>query len=59
MVAKEPHTSSSVKDLIVAAPGVTDVQWKSTYNKETGGILTVRSELGEPIHEIATRGVAL
>ena len=59
MVAKEAHTSSSVKDLIVAAPGVADTQWEGTYEKETGGILTVRSELGEPIHKIATRGVKL
>lgn len=59
MVAKEAHTSSSVKDLIVAAPGVDDGDWEGTYQKETGGILTVRSELGEPIHKIATRGVKL
>jgi fatty acid synthase subunit alpha, fungi type len=59
MVAKEAHTSSSVKDLIVAAPGVPDALWEGTYEKETGGILTVRSELGEPIHKIATRGVKL
>ena len=59
MVAKEAHTSSSVKDLIVAARGVSDAEWEGTYAKETGGILTVRSELGEPIHKIATRGVKL
>lgn len=59
MVAKEAHTSSSVKDLIVAASGVPDSQWEGTYAKETGGILTVRSELGEPIHKVATRGVKL
>ncbi|KZW02887.1 fatty acid synthase [Exidia glandulosa HHB12029] len=59
MVAKEAHTSLSVKQLIVAAPGVSDSQWEGTYAKETGGILTVRSELGEPIHKIATRGVKL
>jgi fatty acid synthase subunit alpha, fungi type len=51
MVAKEVHTSSSVKDLIVAAPGVDDTAWENTYTKPTGGILTVRSELGEPIHK--------
>ena len=45
MVAKETHTSSSVKDLIVAAPGVDDTNWEGTYSKPTGGILTVRSEL--------------
>ncbi|KAF9648674.1 fatty acid synthase [Thelephora ganbajun] len=59
MIAKEAHTSSSVKDLIVAAPGVVDAHWEGTYDKETGGVLTVRSELGEPIHKIATRGVKL
>ena len=59
MVAKEAHTSSSVKDLIVAAKGVDDAQWEGTYAKETGGILTVKSELGEPIHKVATRAVKL
>jgi len=59
MVAKEADTSPSVKKLIVDAPGVDDVDWEGTYDKPTGGILTVRSELGEPIHKIATRGVKL
>jgi Domain of unknown function (DUF1729) len=38
MVAKEAHTSSSVKDLIVAAPGVDDANWEGIYSKPTGGI---------------------
>ncbi|TFK75163.1 fatty acid synthase [Pluteus cervinus] len=59
MVAKEAHTSSSVKDLIVAAAGVDDGAWEGTYTKPTGGILTVRSELGEPIHKVANRAVTL
>ena len=59
MVAKEADTSASVKQLIVDAPGVDDAAWEGTYDKPTGGILTVRSELGEPIHKIATRGVKL
>ncbi|KAF7374647.1 Fatty acid synthase subunit alpha [Mycena sanguinolenta] len=59
MVAKEAHTSPSVKDLIVAAAGVEDAEWEGTYVKPTGGILTVKSELGEPIHKVATRGVKL
>src|SRR5260370_4568350 len=59
MVAKEVHTSDSVKELIVKASGVGDDQWEGTYQKETGGILTVQSELGEPIHKIATRAVKL
>ncbi|CAO1616813.1 unnamed protein product [Jaminaea pallidilutea] len=59
MVAKEAHTSQAVKQLIVDAPGVDDAGWEGTYLKETGGIITVVSELGEPIHKIATRGVKL
>ncbi len=59
MVAKEADTSPSVKKLIVDAKGVDDVDWEGTYDKPTGGILSVRSELGEPIHKIATRGVKL
>ncbi|KAI0046589.1 fatty acid synthase [Auriscalpium vulgare] len=59
MVAKEAHTSSSVKDLIVAAAGVQDAAWEGTYAKETGGIITVRSELGEPIHKVANRALKL
>lgn len=30
-----------------------------TYDKPVGGIMTVTSELGEPIHKVATRGVKL
>ena len=56
IVAKEAHTSSSVRDLIVAAAGVEDSAWKAYI---TGGILTVQSELGEPIHKVATRAVKL
>jgi fatty acid synthase subunit alpha, fungi type len=59
MVAKEAHTSSLVRDLIVVAAGVDDAAWEGTYTKPTGGILTVRSELGEPIHKVATHAVKL
>jgi len=48
MIAKEAHTSASVKDLIAAAAGVEDKDWESTYTKPTGGILTVHSELASP-----------
>ncbi|KAI9088332.1 hypothetical protein DFS34DRAFT_701418 [Phlyctochytrium arcticum] len=58
MVAKECLTSPAVKELIVRAPGITDESlWERTYKGEIGGILTVKSELGEPIHKIANRGV--
>ncbi|PLW42844.1 hypothetical protein PCANC_06854 [Puccinia coronata f. sp. avenae] len=59
MVAKEAATSQSVKELIVQAAGVPDEEWEGTYERETGGIITVTSELGEPIHKIATRGIKL
>ena len=32
---------------------------EQTYDKPVGGIMTVTSELGEPIHKVATRGVKL
>lgn len=57
MTAKEAHTSLDAKKAIASCTGVPDGQWESTYKKPTGGIITVRSEMGEPIHKIATRGV--
>lgn len=59
MIAKEAHTSQSVKDLMIGASGVDDDKWEETHKKETGGVLTVQSELGEPIHKIATRAIKL
>jgi fatty acid synthase subunit alpha, fungi type len=59
MVAKEAHTSSSVKDLIVSTAGVDDAQWEGTYVKDTGGIIIVCSELGEPIHKVNNRALKL
>lgn len=57
MVAEEAFTSLGAKQAIVDAPGVTDDKWEQTYNKPTGGVITVLSEMGEPIHKLATRGV--
>ncbi|WEW59454.1 beta subunit of fatty acid synthetase [Emydomyces testavorans] len=57
MTAKEAHTSKAAKEAIAAAPGVDDNQWERTYNGPAGGVITVRSEMGEPIHKLATRGV--
>ncbi|KAJ2307883.1 fatty acid synthase alpha subunit Lsd1, partial [Coemansia sp. RSA 2705] len=59
MVAKEGGASDAVKEAIVAAPGISDSEWERTYQGPAGGIVTVLSELGEPIHKIATRGVML
>lgn len=57
MTAKEAHTSLEAKKLIASCTGVPDSEWENTYKKPTGGIVTVLSEMGEPIHKIATRGV--
>lgn len=58
MVAKEAHTSRPAKEAIVAAEGIKDPRdWEKTYSGEIGGVITVRSEMGEPIHKLATRGV--
>lgn len=57
MVAKEAHTSKNAKQAIIDAPGLDDGEWEKTYKGPAGGIITVRSEMGEPIHKLATRGV--
>jgi fatty acid synthase subunit beta len=59
MVANDAHTSPAVRKIICSAPGVLDSEWENTYTASTGGIMTVTSEMGEPIHKIATRGVRL
>ncbi|ODV94456.1 hypothetical protein PACTADRAFT_45167 [Pachysolen tannophilus NRRL Y-2460] len=59
MVALEACTSPNAKKAIAECSGVPDSKWEQTYKKPTGGIITVRSEMGEPIHKIATRGVKL
>ena len=59
MVAKEASTALEVKHLIVKTPGLnfeSEHLWESSYDGEAGGVLTVQSELGEPIHKIANRG---
>lgn len=57
MTAKEAHTSKAAKQAIVNAKGVADAEWEKTYEGPAGGIITVRSEMGEPLHTLATRGM--
>ncbi|KAJ3768531.1 MaoC like domain-containing protein [Lentinula raphanica] len=45
--------------IMVAKEAYTNQHWEGTYTRPTGGVLTVRSELGEPIHKVATRAVKL
>ncbi|KAF2008810.1 beta subunit of fatty acid synthase [Aaosphaeria arxii CBS 175.79] len=54
MAAKEAHTSLAAKQAIAACQGVEDSMWQ-----QCKGIITVKSEMGQPIHKIATRGVQL
>lgn len=57
MTAKEAHTAKAAKQAIVDAEGLDDADWEKTYKGPAGGVITVRSEMGEPIHKLATRGV--
>ena len=57
MTAKEAKTSKNAKKAITEAAGLDDSQWEKTYKGPAGGVITVRSEMGEPIHKLATRGV--
>ena len=57
MTAKEAHTSKNAKKAIAEAEGIDDAQWERTYKGPAGGVITVLSEMGEPIHKLATRGV--
>jgi fatty acid synthase subunit beta, fungi type len=59
MVAKEAHTSFQAKSLIVKTEGAGDSEWHRSYDGSVGGIVTVNSEMGQPIHKLATRGVLL
>ncbi|ETS77641.1 hypothetical protein PFICI_09703 [Pestalotiopsis fici W106-1] len=60
MVATDSNTSPSVKKVLVKASGVNDSEWEQSYEKTgAAGVLTVTSEMGQPIHKVATRGVRL
>ena len=39
--------------------GLDDKNWEKTYRDPAGGVITVLSEMGEPIHKLAIRGVRL
>lgn len=56
MAAKEAATATEVKQLLVDTPGIeSELDWEQTYKGAAGGIITVNSELGEPIHNVANR----
>eukprot|EP00127_Corallochytrium_limacisporum_P004434 Clim_evm12s162 gene=Clim_evmTU12s162 len=58
MVAKEAATWPSVKQMIVDAYGAEDEdKWTASYDGGVGGVISVMSELGEPIHKLVNRGM--
>ncbi len=60
MVAREAATAPEIKQLIVRTPGVqNEREWEQSYDGDAGGIITVTSELGEPIHKVWEEGVFL
>lgn len=59
MIAKEARTSDKVKELICSLPGTSNEDWTKTYDGPAGGIITVKSEMGEPIHVVANRATQL
>ena len=49
-MAAEAATEEAVKQLIVATPGVqNEKEWEQSLTTSAGGVVTVQSELGEPI----------
>lgn len=54
-VVAEAATSSAVKRRIVEAPGCKDEEWQASYVRPVGGVVSVVSEYGEPIHVLANR----
>ncbi|KAF7587174.1 hypothetical protein BBP40_007637 [Aspergillus hancockii] len=59
MAVREAHTSPAAKKCIAYALGVPDSEWEKTYSGAAGGVISVISEMGQPMHKIATRGVLL
>lgn len=60
MVAHEAKTSLAAKQLIVQAPGVgEDEDWTRSQHEAIGDVISVVSEMGQPIHVLATRGMRL
>ncbi|KAK9235158.1 acyl transferase domain-containing protein [Lipomyces kononenkoae] len=57
MTAKEASTSVGSKKKIVETDGLPDGQWEKTFKGAAGGVITVISEMGEPMHVLATRGM--
>ncbi|ORX72734.1 hypothetical protein DL89DRAFT_264942 [Linderina pennispora] len=51
--------NGAVKELIVAVPGVADSEWDSSCTCTAGGVISIVSESGTPMHVLATRAAVL
>ncbi|KAJ2732821.1 fatty acid synthase alpha subunit Lsd1 [Coemansia sp. BCRC 34962] len=59
MAAKEAGTAQAAKELIVAAPGLSDSEWYKSLDGIEGGVTTIVSEYGERNHSLVTRATVL
>ena len=59
MACREARTGHGTKAAIASAQGLQDRDWELTYYGPSGGVLSVISEMGQPIHVVATRGAQL
>lgn len=60
MACREAHTSPAAKLALAGCPGLADQDWEETYKPQGGGgIVSITSEMGQPMHVIATRGALL
>ncbi len=57
LVSEEALTSPEAKQLIIDCAGCSPSEWEKSYDGVVGGVTTVRSEMNEPIHMVANRGV--
>ena len=59
MACRETRTGHGTKAAIASAQGLQDRDWELTYSGASGGMVSVISEMGQPIHVVATRGARL
>jgi enoyl reductase-like protein/3-oxoacyl-ACP reductase-like protein/acyl dehydratase len=57
LATAESRTGEMTKDLMLEAHGVENSDWEQSMRQgcEAGGVITVNSELGEPIHVVKNR----
>lgn len=55
MTCLEANTATGSKSCIANAEGLQDNQWEGTLKGSCGGIISIKSEMGEAMHVVATR----